>query len=132
MAFVLKKNQPKRRYDYDQGDIQFSLFFEFPYKEERDYNKLREKLSRGDEESETVSAGNLAMYTIRSSMKDCEGIVDEEGNPIKLTKEDGSIDEAMQLELFEQVTDLPGVLPDLMVLYTGIDVKNSKSGATQQ
>ena len=122
MAFVVKKSQPKKRYDYDKDGIQFSLFFEFPYKEERSYSKLKAALKNVEDEDDSV--GNFTIFTLRTSLKGWEGIVDEENNTISLMDENGKVDEYIQKEVFEQITNIPGVMTDLVTLYMGVTSKN--------
>jgi len=123
MAFTVSKYKYKT-FTYDEDGISFKLFFEFPYKEERNYDVIRNKLLGKGADDEEVSVGNFALYTIRNSMVGCEDIVDEEGNPIQIKNEDGTINEFLQCEVFENITNLKGVINSLMVLYTGVSAKN--------
>jgi len=125
--FTVKTNREKV-YSYDKDGNAFKLKFTFLVKEDRDMKALQDKFTSAkkdaDGKMQDEAALNILLYTMRTSMTGWEGIVDEEGKEVPFSED-------AQKGIFDAVTDLEGVLTDLIMLYTGPTGKNSSTGVTQ-
>lgn len=122
------KTDRKKEYTYDKDGVSFKLFFEFKVKEDRNMSELQAKfdVAKKDAEGgiEKQDALNIMLYAIRVSLVGWEGIESEDGTPIEFNED-------TQKYVFDAVTDLEGVLTDLIVMYVGPTGKNSSTGAMQ-
>lgn len=149
MALKLSLNRV-HTFEYDEGDEQFKVTFEFPYSEDLDRLSIRKLLNKKygkiefkadkdgkendptDEELEYLSdMSNIIMRKALVSMESKEGIEDENGNLIKLKNDDGSINEQVQKAMFEYVKSKTELYTKILMAYVGPKSKNLKTGVTQ-
>jgi len=128
-------------YESEDKETSFSITMEAIASEDQNMEEIRKKLgSLGDtdlegevEGSDKVShALNFLHYSLRKSIIGCKDILDLDGNPVSLKKEDGTINEDIQKALYDHVSKLSGFLGKMVTAYNDISGKNEKSGATQQ
>ncbi len=118
-----------------QEPIEFSVTFDFPIAEDIDYVKIRkkmegkEKLVTFDEETKKdkeIEAGvyNAFLYTLRTALVDCEGILLPDGEPIKITDDDGKIIEVNQKGVFNAIRQEADLFDKITLAYQGLSEKN--------
>jgi hypothetical protein len=119
------KINPRREYKipFEEGDVSFSITFKFKPSEDMDLGKVREKLSQtGD-----IAKVDTVDYIVRSSITDCEGILDEDtGVEIK------PVDEYTQKVLMDIIKGYPEYYTKVLIAYMGPKGKNLKTGVTPQ
>lgn len=124
------------KFTHEEDGESFSVTFKFPFAEEINLSKLREKLNVSDD-VESNSASTL-MYILRTSISDCEDILDvdkpvgDSYEPVVVAKEDGTRDEMAQKIVFEIVKSIPTLYDKVITAYIGPKGKNLKTGAMQQ
>lgn len=138
MAFVIN---PKREVKFyhtitqEKENIEFSVTFRWVASEDTDYVTLRDKaadktpLEVIDEKTGAIKTTNMGtynafIYTLRTSLIDCEGITDLDGNIIKIKDEKGKIIEDNQIAVFEAVRSETELFNKICLSYIGEKEKN--------
>lgn len=112
--FKLKKDLEKV-YTYDKDDVSFKLVFKSKCKEDMNFSSVTSQAK--DAEDSDDGKFRLFLTTLRSELISWEGIQDEDGVDVPFSEENQKL-------IFDQVTDLEGVLSDLITLYVGPKGKN--------
>jgi len=109
--------------DNNNEIVEFSVTFNFISSEDIDYVELRKKMEGkqkmtiekkvegkdGKKEITEIEIGtyNAFLYTLRTSLVDCEGIEDPDGKPLLIKDDKGKIIVANQIAIFEAIRMLP-------------------------
>ena len=114
--------------------IEFSVTFDFVVGEDIDYVALREKMedkkdlvTYDENNKETrIEAGiyNAFLYTLRTSLVGCEGILLPDGNPIVIRNENGKINESYQKAVFEGIRTESDLFDKITLAYQALNEKN--------
>lgn len=149
MAFTVKTNR-KHTFKYTMEDeSEFSVTFEFMYKEDRDSSKIIEVLAELDvdisvENKDEIAKnpkarsalGNMTLYLIRTSLIECSGIMleDAEGKITEaaIKDKDGKINVETQKGIFDAIWDIDKLRDKIQTAWNGPTEKNSSTGATPQ
>lgn len=112
---------------FEDVDSLVKFYFKVPASEDVDWEKLRKKLEITEIKSEqknNPAAYNAYLYSIRTALVNCEGIEDENGNPIIITDNDGVINTDYQIVVFELIKLDADLMQKVITAYTGISEKN--------
>lgn len=114
--------------------VEFSVTFKFAASEDVDYVKLREKASdktplvvedeNGKINKTDMGTYNAFLYTLRTGLQACEGIVDGNGDPVSIKNDKGVVDEDIQIAVFEAVKAETELFNKVTVAYIGDKEKN--------
>jgi hypothetical protein len=74
---------------------------------------------------------SVIWHKIRRSLKAVRGINDFDGNPISIADENFNINTDVQAAVFEFITNFDDVATQILSAYMGLNLKNSKAGATK-
>lgn len=150
MAFVVNPQRKKTfhaKHDdglgKDDSIIEYSVTFDFVIAEDVDYGELRDLLAdkseieilddsgkpmkdpKTGEPIATAGMMNAYFYTLRTSLVDCDGIVDPEGKPIVITDTvTKKVNEINQKAIFEAIRLDADLMEKIQIAYMGIKSKN--------
>lgn len=132
MLELTKKREYTFPLKYKEAELTFT--FKFKYAEERDYKAVSDIIRNSmvdkpdDERARTKAVNdnviNIEYAMLRQCLIGCEGIT-VDGEPVKITKDDGSIDKEAQLEVFDFIIKQTELYEKIKLAYTGVTPKNS-------
>ena len=117
----------------EDGSEMFAISFKFLAAEEQDIETIQKiiasapKLKDGESGEEKIAESaqyKLLNHTLRSSISDWSGIVDDEGSPISLRNADGEIISEHQIIVWEAVRRIEGYMDKVITAYVGPSSKN--------
>lgn len=126
MPFVMKKSRRQEfTYKDEESGESFTAVFEFICMEDRFSKEFFDKLKNYDSSNPDVgTTTNILWYNIRKSLVALEGVVDEDGAPITIVNEDGTVNEGIQKAALEYIIGFEGMSKDIMTAFIGSAGKN--------